>query len=186
MLASAQTVRTDTVKQGYYIPFDSNYVSCKVAITAKGKNVEFTNTTGNHLPDSLVQKIGKLEAGSVVAYTEVTILKKGILEKSNTVRYVVGHRNSVYALRDPTLPDTIPAGEIAAIVLDPHVYFFQLSYILEGAYFVYDHTGNGVAGYVQERIRALPSGTKVYFENIKRKEDDGTLRIAPPQIYIVK
>lgn len=183
---NAQTVRTDTVKPGYYIPFDSNFVSCKVAIMPKGKKVEFTNTTGNKIPDSLVAKIGNLEAGSVVTYSEVTILRAGVFTKSNSVRYVIGSRNSVYARRDPSQPDTLSAAEIGSLVLDKQVYSFDVSFLIDGAYYVYSLTGNGVCCDARERILTLKSGTKVWVDNIKRQEDDGSKRVAPVQIYIVK
>lgn len=182
----AQTIRTDTVKQGYYIPFDSNYASCKVAIMPKGKKVEFTNTVGRKIPDSLVSKIGKLEVGSVVSYSEVTILSNGILMKSNSVRYVIGNRNSVYAVRDPSLPDTMPAAEIGSLILDPHVYSFDVSFLLGGAYYVYSLTGNGVCCDARDKILTLPSGTKVWVENIRRKEDDGSSTMGTSQVIIVK
>ena len=183
---NAQSVRTDTVKPGYYIPFDSNYVSCKVAITPAGQKTQFTNSQGNKLADSLVEKIGQLKSGSVVLYTEVTIMEKGVVKKSNTVRYVIGHRNSVFALRDPSLPDTLPAAEIAEIVLDQHVYSFTVSYAANGNYYTFDHTGNGLSEQAKTAIRALPSGTRVWFENIRRKEDDGRSTVAPPVIHVVR
>lgn len=182
----AQTVRTDTVKPGYYIPFEKNYASCKVAITPNGGKVEVVNASGNQLPDTLIHKIAQLTAGSVVAYTEVTVLNNGVFQKAPGVRYVIGWRNSVYALRDPFLPDTLPAAEIAEIILDQHVYAFTLSYATGGEYFTFDHNGNGVAPNVKERVRALPSGTRVWFEGIKRREDDGSLTTAPSRIYVVK
>lgn len=184
--ANAQGVRTDTVKPGYYIPLNSNVVSCKVVITPKGNKAEVTNTTSNRLPDTLIGKIGGLGTGSVVVYDEITILSNGILEKSPSVRYVIGQRNSVFALRDPSLPDTLPAAEIASLVLDPHVYSFHISFVQDGGMYDYDLTGNGVFGDAKDRILTLPSGTRVWFENIKRKEDDGNVRVAPPKIYVVK
>ncbi|HTF04209.1 MAG TPA: hypothetical protein VK826_09285 [Bacteroidia bacterium] len=184
--AFAQNVRTDTVKPGYYIPLDSNVISCKVAITPNGKKVEFINTQGNRLPDSLVRNIGKLAVGSVVVYGEITVLRKGILEKAGSVRYVIGNHNSVSALKDPSIPDTLPAAEIAGLVLDVHVYQFDVTYSTGGAYYVYTQNGNGISPEVKERIAALPSGTRVWFESVKRKEDDGTLTHGSAKVYVVK
>jgi hypothetical protein len=181
-----QNVKTDTVQRGYYIPFDSNFVSCKVAIAPAGGKVSFTNTTGNRLPDSLISKISYLEAGSVVVYSEVTVMKKGTLEKSKTVRYVVGDKNTGMVKRDPYYPDTMSAKEIGAIVLDQHVYQFSVSWFIGGSMYTYDMTGNGIFGSARTAIEGLPSGTKVYIENIRRKEDDGTLRIMPAEIHIVR
>jgi hypothetical protein len=185
-IAGGQTVRTDTLKPGYYIPFDSNFVSCKVAIAPKGKKVEFTNTTGNRIPDSLIGKIGALEKGSIVTYSEVTVLNKGVLEKAPSVRYYIGNRNSVYALRDPSIPDTIPAAEIAKIVLDRHVFYFEVSFAQDGNYYSYALNGNGVCCDAANAILKLKPGTRVWLENIKRKEDDGSIRIAPPVVHVVR
>jgi hypothetical protein len=183
---SAQNMRTDTVKPGYYIPLDSNVISCKVGIGAKGKKVEFVNTQGNRLSDSLVRNISKLDVGSVVVYSEITVLRKGILEKAPAVRYVIGNRNSVFALKNPSIPDTLPAAEIAALVLDVHVYSFHVTYADGGAYYDYEQNGNGISPSVKERIVALPSGTRVWFESIRRKEDNGALTDAPAKVYVVK
>lgn len=184
--AGAQSVRTDTVKPGYYIPFDSNFVSCKVAIIPKGKKPELTNTTGNKIPDSLVSRIGALEKGAVVVYSEVTVLNKGILEKAETVRYYIGNRNSVYALHDPSIPDTLPAAEIAKIVLDRHVFYFEVSFAQDGNYYSYALNGNGVCGDAADAILKLQSGTRVWFENIRRREDDGTIKNAQAVVHVVR
>lgn len=183
---SAQTVRTDTVQRGYYIPLGSDVMSCKVVITPQGKKAEFINTQGNRVPDSLVRKIGKLTLGSVVVYSEITVLRNGVLEKAASVRYVIGNSNSVFALKDPSIPDTLPAAEIAALVLDVHVYQFDVTYAAGGAYYVYTQNGNGISPEVKERIAALPSGTRVWFEAVKRKEDDGTLTNGSAKVYVVK
>lgn len=184
--AFAQTVRTDTVKQGYYIPLDTNVVSCKVGITPKDKKVQFINTTSNRLPDSVVTKIGNLTPGSVIVYSEITVLNKGVCEKAPTVRYVIGSHNSVYALRDPSQPDTLPAAEIGSLVLDRHVISFDVSFLMGGAFYTYALTGNGVCCDPREKILTLESGTKVWVDNIKWKQEDGTIIIAPSKVYIVK
>lgn len=182
----AQAIRTDTVKQGYYIPFDSNYVSCKVTIAREGKKVEFANAAGNIIPDSLVEKIGRLDKGSVVTYSDVMIKSKDVETKSTTIRYVIGNRNSVYASRDPHLPDTLPAAEIASLMLDSRVESFEVSFFVGGSYYSYALTGNGIFGEARERILTLPSGTGVYVEKIHRKEEDGSVTTAPTRIYVVK
>lgn len=184
-VAAAQ-VKTDTVQRGYYIPFDSNYVSCKVAITPAGKKVVFTNTTSNKLPDSLMNQISYLEPGSVVVYSEITVLRKGILEKAPPVRYVVGNRNSSVVKRDPSYPDTLTKKEIGSIILDQHVYSFNVSWIRGGDYYLFTIMGNGIFGDCRTQIEQLPSGTKVYIEDIRRKEDNGTLRIMPTEIHVVR
>jgi hypothetical protein len=183
---NAQSLRTDTVKPGYYIPFDSNFASCKVAITPKGKTTTFKNTTGNRISDSLVIEIGKLERGSVVAYTEVTILKNGSFEKSNSVRYVIGSRNSVFAQRDPSLPDTLSAAEIGSLVLEKAVTSFTVSFIDGDAYVEYALTGNGICCEPREKILALKSGTKVYIERITCLAGDGSVKLLPNRTYVVK
>lgn len=182
---SAQ-VKTDTVQRGYYIPFDSNYVSCIVSIAPVGKKIVFTNTTSNKLPDSLINQISYLEPGSVVVYSEVTVMKNGILEKAQSKRYVVGSKNTGVVKRDPNYPDTLTAKEIGALVLDRQVYSFSVSWITNGNMYNYDFTGNGIFGDARTAIEALPAGTKVYIENIRRKEDNGTLRIMPTEIHIVR
>ncbi len=185
-VAFAQTSKTDTVQRGYYIPFGPNYMSCKVEITPLGKKAFFANTTGNKLPDSLMNIISYLEPGSVVAYTEVTVMSKGMLEKVSGRRYVVGTTNTSFVKRDPFYPDTLTAKEIAAIELDPHVYQFSVSWFAGGSMSNYELTGNGVFGSARTAIEALPSGTKVYFENIRRKEDDGSKRVMPAEIHVVR
>lgn len=183
---NAQVVKTDTVKQGYYVPLDSNLMSCKIEVTPKGKKMQLTYQSGNKLPDSTIQAISRLEPGSVVIYSELTVHKKGILEKAPSVRYVIGSKNTCVVKRDPSYPDTLAAKEIASLELDRHVYSFSVSWIADGNMYNYDLTGNGVFGAAGTAIEALPSGTKVYFENIRRQEDDGSKRIAPSEIYIVK
>lgn len=180
------SLRTDTVQPGYYIPLDSNVMSCKVGIIPKDGKLETSNLQGNKLPMETITKIGALKTGSVVVYSEITVLKDGILQKSNSIRYVVGTRNSVPALRDLSRPDTLPATEIAALVLDSRVYSFHVSYTLGGAYYDYEMSGNGVAPMVQEKIRALPSGTRVWFESIRTLDGDGEKRLLPSNVYVVK
>lgn len=183
----AQELRADTVKRGYYIPFGTSYTSCKVVITPKGQKSQFTNTTGNKIPDSLVTQIGKLEVGSVVNYSEVTIINNGVPEKASSVRYVIGSKNTFpNVLHDPSQPDTLAAAEIANMVLDPHVYSFHISFVQDGAYYDFELTGNGVFGEAREKILGLPSGTRVWFENIKMKDDNGSLGNAPAQVHVVK
>lgn len=183
---SAQGVKTDTVKRGYYIPLDSNMMSCKIGITPHGKKLQLTNNTGNRIPDSTIHTISYLEPGSVVVYSEITVLKNGILEKAPSVRYVVGSKNTAVVKRDPYYPDTLSAKEIAAIVFDPHVYSFSVSWLSGGAMYMFDITGNGVSGNAKTSIEQLPSGTKIWFEAIKRKEDNGTIRHQSNEIYIVR
>lgn len=186
ILSVAQTVRTDTVQPGYYIPLDTNVVSCKVAITPNGKNVQFINTTTNHLPDSVISKIENLTAGSVVVYTEVTVLRKGVLEKAPVVRYVIGARNSVPALREPALLDSLTAPEISTLVFDRYVISFEVSFLIDGAFYTYQLTGNGICCEPRERIITLQPGTKVWVDNMKRKNDDGSISIVPSRVYVVK
>ena len=182
----SQGVRTDTVQRGYYVPLDSNVLSCKIGITPKGKKLQTYNLTGNKLPDSTIYTISHLEAGSVVIYSEITVLKKGVMEKANTVRYVIGNKNTGVVKRDPTYPDTMSAKEIGAIVLDQHVYSFSVSWILNGNMYNYDITGNGIFGDCRTAVEALPSGTKVYIENIRRANDDGSKQIMPTEVHVVR
>jgi hypothetical protein len=72
------------------------------------------------------------------------------------------------------------------VVLDVHVYNFHVTYATGGAYYDYEQNGNGISQDVRTRIAELPSGTRVWFESIQRKEDDGTLTTAPAKIYVVK
>lgn len=183
---SAQTVTTDTVKHGYYLPLDTNVLSCKVGVTPKGGKLKLTTVSGNQLPDSTISSIGHLPMGSAVVYSEITVLNKGIAEKSPVVRYVIGNKNTCAVKRDLSIPDTLTAREIAAIQLDHHVFSFTVSWIDGGNMYMYDITGNGVFGNARTAIEALPSGTKVYFEKIKRKEDNGTVRIMPTEVHIVR
>lgn len=183
---NAQSVKTDTIKRGYYLPLDSNVMSCKIGITPAGKKLQMTTITGNKIPDSTIQVISHLEPGSVVIYSELTVHNKGILEKAPVVRYVIGSKNTCPVKRDPSYPDTLSAKEIASLELDRHVYSFSVSWIQDGNMYNYDLTGNGVFGSAKAAIEALPSGTKVYFENIRRQEDDGSKRIAPSEIHVVK
>ncbi len=182
----SQGVKTDTVQRGYYVPLDSNVLSCKIGITPKGKKLQTYNLSGNKLPDSTIYNISHLEAGSVVIYSEITVLKKGVMEKANTVRYVIGNKNTGVVKRDPTYPDTMSAKEIGAIVLDRHVYSFSVSWILNGNMYNYDITGNGIFGDCRTAVEALPSGTKVYIENIRRANDDGSKQIMPTEVHVVR
>lgn len=182
----AQSAKTDTVKQGFYLPLDSNMMSCRIEITPRGKKTQMTNNTGNKIPDSTISIIGHLEPGSVVIYSELTVLNNGKFEKAPPVRYVIGARNTKLVKRDPSYPDTLTAKEISTIILDPHVTSFSVSWILNGAMYEYHITGNGVSGEARSGIEALPAGTKVYFENIQRKEDNGTVRHQPDEIHVVR
>jgi hypothetical protein len=186
-LVSAQPVRIDTVQRGYYLPFGSNYISCKVLISnsASNPNTE-VNATGNRISDSLISVIGSLEYGAVVMYTDVTVLRNGALEKAPLVWYVIGKRNTQPALRDPSLGDTLTAKEIGAIVLDVHVSGFSVSWTLKGNTKKYDVTGNRMSAEARKAIEALPSGTKVRIDNIRRKEENGSLRTMPAEIHIVR
>lgn len=174
--------KTDTVQRGYYIPFDSNYVSCKVAITPVGKKVVFTNTTGNKLPDSLMNQISYLEPGSVVVYSEVTVMKKGTFEKADGKRYVVGTNNTGVVKRDPFYPDTLTAKEIGSIILPPHVHDFHVSWTNGGNYYTYTITGNAIFGEARTAIEALPSGTRVWIEDIRYVDE----RNLPDEVHVVR
>jgi hypothetical protein len=89
-------------------------------------------------------------------------------------------------LRDPSLPDTISAVHLGSLVLDRHVISFTVSFAAGGSYSEYNLTGNGIFGEAREKIEALPSGTTVWVEKIKRKEDDGSEHMVPTQTYIIK
>ena len=180
------SLRTDTVKPGYYIPLDSNVVSCKVGLMPLGGKLETFNMQGNSLSSETITKIGALKKGSVVLYTEITILNGANLQKANAVRYVIGNRNSVPALRDPSRPDTLTGAEIGAIVLAKEVYSFHISYVVDGAMYDYEMTGNGVAPMVKEKLLTLPSGTRVWFESIRTVDGDGAKRLVPSVVYVVK
>lgn len=179
-------IRTDTVKQGFYIPLDSNVVSCKVGILPQGGKLEMINMQGNSLSSETISQIGVLKNGSVVVYSEITVLSKGTFVKSKSVRYVIGARNSVPALRDPSLPDTLSAAEIGAIVLDKEVFSFQIVFVLEGAVYDFEMTGNGVAPTVKDKLLTLPAGTKVWFESIKSEDGTGAKRILPSRVFVIK
>jgi len=185
-ISFAQNVKTDTVKRGCYIPLDSNVMSCKIGITPAGKKLQLTTISGNKIPDSTISVIGHLEPGSEVVYSELTVFNNGILQKASGVRYVIGNKNTRSVKRDVTYPDTLAAKEIAAIVLDKHVYSFSVSWIINGAMYNYDFTGNGVFGDAKTAIEALPPGTKVWFENIRSREDNGTSIIRPTEIHVVR
>jgi hypothetical protein len=161
-------------------------LSCKVGITPKGKKLQMFNQSGRTLPDSTIQTITHLDPGSVVVYSEITVLKKGVAEKSATVRYIVGSTNTCNAMRDPSLPDTLTAHELATLVLDKHVYNFDVSWVTSGNMYIYNINGNGVSGNAQVAIERLPSGTKVWIEAIKSEDNDGTKRILPTQIHVVR
>lgn len=178
--------RTDTVQAGYYIPLDSNVMSCKVGIMPQGGKFETFNMQGNTLSSETITKIGALKKGSVVVYSEITILNGANLQKANTIRYVIGNRNSVPALHDPSRPDTLTAAEIGAIVLAKEVYSFHISYVVEGAMYDFEMSGNGVAPMVKEKLLALPPGTRVWFESIRTVDGDGAKRLLPSSVYVVK
>lgn len=180
------TVHTDTVKSGYYLPLDSNVVSCKVGILPKDGALETFDMLGNTLSTETISKVGILKKGSVVVYSEITVLNKGILQKSKPIRYVIGNRNSVPALRDPSVPDTLPAVEIGAVILEKEVYSFHISYVVDGAMYDFEMTGNAVAPMVKEKILALPSGTRVWFESIRTVDGDGVKWLLPSRVYVVK
>lgn len=185
-VVSAQTASADTVKPGCYVPFDTNFVSCKVVVMPAGRKSVSVNATGNKISDSLVTEICRLPRGSVVTYDEVTVLKRGVLEKASSVRYVIGNRNTCVVKRDPSIPDTLPVKEIASKVFDQHVYSFTISWVGEGSFHEYNLTGNGVYGEAKSAIEALPSGTRIIFHKIHWQDDDGTERVLPMEAYVVR
>lgn len=83
-------------------------------------------------------------------------------------------------------PDTMSAKEIGSIILDQHVYVFSVTWVHDGAMYRYDIYGNGIFGEAREKIEKLPSGTTIVIADIKRKEDDGSITVAPAQIHTVK
>jgi hypothetical protein len=193
----AGDVRNDTVMPGYYIPFDSDFMSCKVKITPAGQPITSVNVQGNKISDSLLRVIAALETGSVVWYDEITKFRDGYLYKIPAYRFVIGHKNSARAVRNPfyqdtlkraetNAPDTLSAKELGALVLDPHVYRFTITWVNEGAMYRYEVYGNGVYGEARGKIEKLPSGITVVIADIKRKEDDGSETTAPAQIHTVK
>lgn len=182
----AQGIKTDTVQQGFYLPLDSAMLSCKIGITPQGKQQYVFKHTGNRIPDSTISSIGHLAPGSVVVYSEVTVLRGGIAQKAPSVRYIIGSRNTHAAKRDPSYPDTLTAKAIGAIVLDQRVSSFSVSWVLDGNFYSYDITGNGIFGEARTAIEALPSGTTVHIEKISRKERDGSFRMMPNEIHVVK
>ncbi len=82
--------------------------------------------------------------------------------------------------------DTLPAIEIAHFKLDAHVTAFEISFTVDGSYSVYQLTGNGVFGEPADRIATLPSGTRVWYENIVWVNEDGSKKMAPAEIHVVK
>jgi hypothetical protein len=83
-------------------------------------------------------------------------------------------------------PDTMSAKEIGAIILDQHVYVFSVTWVHDGAMYRYDIYGNGIYGEARDKIEKLPPGTTIVIADIKRKEDDGSITVAPAQIHTVK
>ena len=158
----------------------------KLAYCHRGGKLEMFNMQGNSLSSETISQIGVLKNGSVVVYSEITVLSKGTFVKSKSVRYVIGARNSVPALRDPSLPDTLSAAEIGAIVLDKEVFSFQIVFVLEGAVYDFEMTGNGVAPTVKDKLLTLPAGTKVWFESIKSEDGTGAKRILPSRVFVIK
>lgn len=179
---NAQALKTDTVKRGYYIPLDSNVMSCKIEITPAGKEIQLTTISGNKIPDSTISVISHLEAGSVVVYSELTVFNNGLLEKAPSKRYVIGSRSTQPAKRDPSIPDTLTAKEIGSIILDPRVHSFHVSWTNGGNYYDYAITGNGIFGEARTAIEALPSGTRVWIENIRFVDE----RNMPDEVHVVR
>ncbi len=178
----AQGVKTDTVQRGHYIPLDSNVMSCKIEITPFGKKLQMTTISGNKIPDTTISAISRLEKGSVVVYSEITVLNNGIAVKAPTVRYIVGNKNTGVVKRDPSYPDTLTAKEIGSIILDPRVHSFHVSWTNGGSYSDYAITGNGIFGEARTAIEALPSGTRVWIENIRYIDE----RKLPDEVHVVR
>lgn len=178
-------IKTDTIAQGYFLPLDTNVVSCKIRIT-RSKGISFEqNCTGNKLSPALIDSIGKLPIGGIVTYEEITVNGKNGLEKSPAVRYVIGSRNSRFALRAPTDLERVTAAALSQMVFDNNYVSFVVSF-REGEKFVeVKASGNKMPASATEKIKSLPPGSKVFIEQVQAKNENGTIFKSPGRTFII-
>jgi hypothetical protein len=165
---------TDTVMQGYYLPLDSNVISCKVSVIYDNISSD-TVLQGNKLPAMLTRKICSMQKGTVVVYHELTIMKNSVMVQAPPVRYLIGSKNTKPVLRDPTLPILISANDLADYKIDPSYVSFTVSFLSGEKYVDYEMKSNKLTEEVKAAIRALPPGTKVFFERVNAKNKDGVV-----------
>jgi hypothetical protein len=178
-------LRTDTVEQGYYVPLKSNVASCRLSILEKGNITHVQNLTGNQIPDSLVRKIWRLEPGSVVVYSEITVMVSGSLQKANPVRYVIGKSNTTFALRDPSLPIPVRASEAAQIVLDTNTISCVISIIVDGQFSEYAITGNTIPVSIKAVLDGLKPGSRFIIAQILVSGQGSEQVKLPERTYVV-
>ncbi len=172
LFAQTSTVQTDTVLLGYYIPLDTNIVSCRVSI-ASG-NISFdTMLRGNKLPSNLIYKISTASKETNILYHEISSSKNGKVVKSPNVRYAVGLKNTRPAQRDVYNTIPIKAEDLANITVDSNYISFGVSIVIDGKFQEFKTDGNKITEEVKTVIRSSKPGTKIYFEQIKAKSTVG-------------
>lgn len=172
LFAQTSTLKTDTVLLGYYIPLDTNVVSCRVSIIFG--NISFdTLLRGNKLPANLIYKISTAHKGSIIHYHEISNSTNGEIVKSPDVHYVTGLKNSRPAQRDVVRPINIKAEDLANITFDSTYISFVVALSINGTFQEYKIEGNKLTEKVKIIIRAAQPGTKFFFEQIKAKNEEG-------------